>query len=73
MGPEHINSILGCFKNGTFELISPLIGYFNVSEYILSTKSPPPKNLDTNMPGSYETRNKVFLNIGKFLSQYEHC
>ena len=70
MLPENIGAILGSYKNGKFDLISPIFGHFDVKRFILSTNEEPPEHLDTSVPGIYESRGKVFLNLAQSMSQF---
>ena len=44
MLPKNIGAILGSYKNGKFDLISPIFGHFDVKRFILSTNEEPPEH-----------------------------
>ena len=45
-------------------------GNFNVKKFIASTSEGTPGQLDTAIPGVYETRSKVFLNMAQSLIHF---
>ena len=63
MDVDNTSSILGCFEKGYFSLKSPVFGHFEVEKFLLSTKDAPPENWDTKVPGLYENRSRVFINL----------
>ena len=63
MLPESFERIFGCYKDGQYDLNSVIFGKINVEKFIASTNEESPGHLDTAIPGVYETRSKVFLNM----------
>ena len=72
MLPENIEAILGNYKNGNYGLNSAIFGKFDVKRFISSTNEEPPNHLDTSVPGIYEARGKVFLNMAHSLTQFSN-
>ena len=70
MLPENFETIFGNFKNGHYDLNSAIFGKFDVKKFISSINEQPPSHLDTSIPGVYETRGKVFLNMAQSLTQF---
>ena len=69
MLPENLETIFGCYKNGQYDHNSVIFGKFDVKKFITSINEEPP-NLDTAIPGVYETSGKVFLNMVQTLTQF---
>ena len=42
----------------------------DVKQFIASVNEQPPSHLDTTIPGVYDTRGKVFLNMAQSLTQF---
>ena len=72
MLPENFETIFGNYKNGHYDLNSAIFGKFDVKKFIASINEQPPSHLDTSIPGVYETRGKVFLNMAHSLTQFSN-
>ena len=62
--------MFGCYKNGQYDLNSVIFGKFDVKKFIASTNEESPGHLDTAIPGVYETRSKVLLNMAQTLIHF---
>ena len=69
MLPESFERIFGCYKDGQYDLNSVIFGKINVEKFIASTKESPGQ-VDTAIPGVYETRSRVFLNMAQTLTHF---